>query len=142
MFLTHQIQDSKGGSMLTTTSHWHSFGDLIWLKRLTQILVKAIGTDPNGPTNNRLMKLYLDEANDVWASQVEAFDHVIISTGRWFYQPQVFFENDKVVGCHIKNLTMLYGYRTVFRTAFKTLMGLENFNGVTILRTLSPARTF
>ncbi|KAJ9147412.1 hypothetical protein P3X46_029577 [Hevea brasiliensis] len=108
-------------------------------------LVKAIDTDPNGPTYNRLMNLYLDEANDVWAAQIEAFDYVIISAGRWFYGPQVFFENGKVVGCHlclknnIKNLTMLYGYRRVFRTAFKTLMGLENFNGVTFLRTLSPA---
>ncbi|KAJ9147399.1 hypothetical protein P3X46_029564 [Hevea brasiliensis] len=108
-------------------------------------LVKAIDTDPNGPTYNRLMNLYLDEANDVWAAQIEAFDYVIISAGRWFYGPQVFFENGKVVGCHlclknnIKNLTMLYGYRRVFRTAFKILTGLENFNGVTFLRTLSPA---
>ncbi|KAF2313740.1 hypothetical protein GH714_013083 [Hevea brasiliensis] len=75
-------------------------------------LVKAIDTDTNGPTYNRLMNLYLDEANDVWAAQIEAFDYVIISAGRWFYGPQVFFENGKVVGCHlclknnIKNLTM------------------------------------
>ncbi|KDP24358.1 hypothetical protein JCGZ_25654 [Jatropha curcas] len=108
-------------------------------------LVKAIDTEPNGPTYNRLMNLYLDEANEAWAAQIEAFDYVIISAGRWFYGPQVFFEKGKTVGCYlclknnIKNLTMFYGYRRVFRTAFKTLMGLKNFNGVTFLRTLSPS---
>lgn len=108
-------------------------------------LVKAIDTDPNGPTYNRLMNLYLDEPNHDWAAQIEPFNYVIISAGRWFFGPQMFYENGHLVGCHachknnIKNLTMFYGYRKVFRTAFRTLTRLRNFKGVTILRTLSPA---
>jgi hypothetical protein len=108
-------------------------------------LVNAVDTDPNGPTYNRLMNLYLDEPNHDWAAQIEAFNYVIISAGRWFFGPQMFYENGQLVGCHgclknnIKNLTMFYGYRKAFRTAFRTLTRLKSFKGVTILRTLSPA---
>ncbi|KAL4652207.1 hypothetical protein ACB092_01G216900 [Castanea dentata] len=107
-------------------------------------LVKAIDTDPNGPTYNRLMNLYLDEADPIWASQIETFDYVIFSAGRWFFGPQMFYENGQIVGCHkclknnIKNVSMFYGYRKAFRTSFRTLVGLENFKGMVILRTLSP----
>ncbi|KAJ6368310.1 hypothetical protein OIU78_000825 [Salix suchowensis] len=108
-------------------------------------LVRTIDTDPDGPTYNRLLNLYLDEADHAWAARVETYDYVIISAGRWFYGPQVFYENGKAVGCHlclkntIKNLTMFYGYRKAFRTSFKTLISLARFSGVTFLRTLSPA---
>lgn len=107
-------------------------------------LVKAIDADPNGPTYNRLMNLYLDEADPIWASQIETFDYVIFSAGRWFFGPQMFYENGQIVGCHkclknnIKNVSMFYGYRKAFRTSFRTLVGLENFKGMVILRTLSP----
>lgn len=108
-------------------------------------LVKAIETEPNGPIYNRLMNLYLDEANTEWAGEIETFDYVIISAGRWFFGPQIFYENGQVVGCHlchrnsIENLTMFYGYRRAFRTSFRTLLTLEKFKGMTFLRTLSPA---
>ncbi|KAJ0043664.1 hypothetical protein Pint_18847 [Pistacia integerrima] len=108
-------------------------------------LVKTIDADPNGPTYNRLMKLYLDKADDSWATAIETFDYVIVSAGRWFYGPQIFYENNQVIGCHecerdnIEKLSMFYGYRRVFRTTFSTLMSLEGFKGVIMLNTLSPA---
>ncbi|XP_044506207.1 protein trichome birefringence-like 19 [Mangifera indica] len=108
-------------------------------------LVKTIDADPNGPKYNRLMKVYLDEADGSWATEIETFDYVIVSAGRWFYGPQIFYENDQVIGCHecgsdnIKKLSMFYGYRRVFRTTFSTLMSLERFKGLIVLNTLSPA---
>ncbi|KAA8530532.1 hypothetical protein F0562_005241 [Nyssa sinensis] len=108
-------------------------------------LVKAINTYPTGPTYNRLVNLYLDEANDAWADEIEAFDFVIVSAGQWFFGPQVYYENHRIIGCYncpmnnVKNLTMFYGYRKAFRTTFQTLWSLKNFKGVTYLRTLSPA---
>lgn len=108
-------------------------------------LVKSIDTDLNASNYNRQTNLYLDEVNDAWAAQIEEFDYVIISAGRWFYGPKIFYENSKVVGCHfclknsITNLTMFYGYKKAFRTSFKTFMSLKGFNGVIFLRTLSPA---
>ncbi|GMN27079.1 hypothetical protein TIFTF001_046107, partial [Ficus carica] len=101
-------------------------------------------TKPNGTTKS-LTNLYLDEAHTNWTSQIEAFDFVIISAGRWFFGPKMFYEKGHVVGCHFcmrkdtKNLTMFYGYKRAFRTAFEALLGLESFKGEVILRTLSPA---
>lgn len=108
-------------------------------------LVEATDADPSRPNYSRLMNLYLDRANEVWASRIETFDYVIISAERWFFGPQIYFEHDKVFGCFncpntkLKNYTMFYGYTRAFRTTFKTLLGLKNFKGVTFLRALSPA---
>nr|AFK46297.1 unknown [Medicago truncatula] len=57
----------------------------------------------------------------------------------------VFYEKGKIVGCHycllenVTDLTMYYGYRKAFRTAFRALNSLENFKGVTFLRTFAPS---
>lgn len=112
-------------------------------------LVKATDTKPkNWPTksnNTRLTNLYLNEADSNWTSQIGAFDYVIISAGRWFFGPKMYYENGHVVGCHFckrndtKELTMFYGYKRAFKSAFEALLRLESFKGVVILRTLSPA---
>ncbi|KAK7290382.1 hypothetical protein RIF29_04771 [Crotalaria pallida] len=106
-------------------------------------LVKAIDADPKDFSFNSAMKLYLDEADKAWASQIKNFDHVIISTGQWFYRPMIFYENGKLVGCQKgdeKNITDLnfYGYRNAFRTTFKAIRDLKGFNGSTFLVTHSP----
>ncbi|KAJ6290570.1 hypothetical protein OIU78_026333 [Salix suchowensis] len=44
-------------------------------------LVKSTDADPNGHSLNSLMSLYLDQADEAWASQIENFDYVIISAG-------------------------------------------------------------
>ncbi|PSS30561.1 Protein trichome birefringence-like [Actinidia chinensis var. chinensis] len=109
------------------------------------LLVGARDADPNGYSLNSLINLYLDEADEAWASQIENVDIVIIAAGQWFFRPFVYYENGKVVGCHIchkrniTDLTRYYGYRMAFRTAFRTLLRLQNFKGLTILRTYSPS---
>ncbi|XP_021888007.1 protein trichome birefringence-like 19 [Carica papaya] len=110
-------------------------------------LVESIETDdyPNNKTKTRLMILHLDKPSSSWRTQIQKFDYVIISATRWFFGPEVYYENDKIIGCHdcqkpnVKDLTMFYGYRKAFETTFKTLLKLENYRGVTVLRTLSPA---
>ncbi|XAR71337.1 hypothetical protein NMG60_11028546, partial [Bertholletia excelsa] len=108
-------------------------------------LVKAINTHPRGPIHNRLVNLYLDEANNDWADEIEPFDYVIISAGRWFFGPQIYYEHRRIIGCHrcptgySPNLTMSYGYRRAVRTTFQALLTLRSFKGTTVLRTLSPA---
>ncbi|XP_057491433.1 protein trichome birefringence-like 19 [Actinidia eriantha] len=109
------------------------------------LLVRAHDADPNGYSLNSLMNIYLDEADEAWATQIENVDIVIISAGQWFFRPFMYYENGKVIGCHIchkRNITDLtghYGYRMAFRTAFRTLLRLQNFKGLTILRTYSPS---
>lgn len=98
-----------------------------------------------GPTNTGLFNLYLDEADEKWGSQIASFDYIILNGGHWFTRPMVFYEQQKIVGCHycqlpnITDLTMYYGYRKAFRTAFRAINNLENFEGIVFLRTFAPS---
>ncbi|CAL0299112.1 unnamed protein product [Lupinus luteus] len=107
--------------------------------------VKSSDDDINGHSYNSIMKLYLDEADEAWASKVEDFDIVIISAGHWFFRPLLFYENKQLVGCNkcgkenVTDLGHYYGYKKAFRTAFRTLINLRRFKGVTFFRTFSPS---
>ncbi|CAL0321690.1 unnamed protein product [Lupinus luteus] len=107
--------------------------------------VKSSDADTNGHSYDSIMKLYLDEVDEAWASQVEDFDIVIISAGHWFFRPLLFFENGELVGCNkcrkqnVTDLAHYYGYKKAFRTAFRTLINLRRFKGVTFFRTFSPS---
>ncbi|OMO98807.1 hypothetical protein CCACVL1_04062 [Corchorus capsularis] len=108
-------------------------------------LVKSRDADPEGHSFDSLMNIYLDEADEAWANQIENFDYVIMSVGQWFFRPLFFYEKGELVGCHkchgnnITSLTRYYGYRKAFRTAFTTLLNLKNYKGTTFLRTFSVA---
>ena len=108
-------------------------------------MVRARDADPNGYSLNSFINLYLHEADEAWASQIENVDIVIISAGKWFFRSFIYYKNGKVVGCHIfhkRNITDLnryYEYRMAFRTAYRTLLSLQDYKGLTILRTYSPA---
>lgn len=53
----------------------------------------------DGPTNTGLFNLYLDEADEKWANQIEEFDYVIFNGGHWFSRCSVYYENNQLVGC-------------------------------------------
>ncbi|KAK7266712.1 hypothetical protein RIF29_19363 [Crotalaria pallida] len=111
----------------------------------TPHLVRAQLADANGPTQTGLFNLYLDEFDEKWTTQVEDFDYIILNGGHWFFRPMVFYEKQKIVGCHycqlenVTDLTKFYGYRKAFRTAFKVINSLTKFKGVTFLRTFAPS---
>ncbi|KAK4602247.1 hypothetical protein RGQ29_011335 [Quercus rubra] len=108
-------------------------------------LVKASDADPSGHSYNSIMNLYLDRVDEAWAAEITTFDYVIFSAGQWFFRPLMLYENDQLVGCYkcqqenITDLTQYYGYRKAFRTAFRTILSLKDYKGVTFLRTFSPA---
>ncbi|KAF7822345.1 protein trichome birefringence-like 19 [Senna tora] len=111
----------------------------------TPHLVKSKEADSAGPTNSGLFDLYLDEADGKWAAQMAGFDYIILNGGHWFMRPMIFYEKQKIVGCHfcglnnLKDLTMFYGYRKAFRTAFRAIYNLKNFKGITFLKTFTPS---
>ncbi|KAF5747435.1 protein trichome birefringence-like 19 [Tripterygium wilfordii] len=111
----------------------------------TPHLVKTNEADPDGPNHTGLYSLFLDQLNDDWITQIEEFDYVIISAGHWFLRPMKFYENQKLIGCHfcqienVTDLTMYYGYRRAFRTAFRAINSLKNYKGITLLRTYAPS---
>lgn len=100
--------------------------------------------DPNGPTHTGLFNLYLDEFDEKWTTQIQDFDYLIINGGHWFTRPAFYYEKGRIIGCRfceVENITdypMTYGYRKAFRTAFKAINSLENFKGITFLRTFAP----
>lgn len=104
-------------------------------------LVKS--NDPTNPTNP-LWTLHLDEPDATWSAELDRFDYVIISAGNWFTRPSLFYEHNKLVGCHyclldnVTDLTLRYSHRMAFRTAMKAVVDSNKFNGVVMLRTLSP----
>lgn len=87
-------------------------------------LVRSKQVDSNGG----LYHVYLDEFDEIRTNQINEFDYVIIIVGCQY--------------CALENVTQLtwhHGYKKAFWTAFKAIISLENFNGVTFLRTFVPS---
>lgn len=111
----------------------------------TPHLVKAEEANSDGPTHTGLFNLYLDEFDENWTTQIDEFDYVIINAGHWFFRPSIYFENSQIVGCryclleNVTDLPMYFGYRKAFRTAFRAINSLENYKGLTFLRTFAPS---
>ncbi|KAK4347828.1 hypothetical protein RND71_034167 [Anisodus tanguticus] len=106
-------------------------------------LVKANKTEPNNiyqPFN-----LYLDEPDESWTTKIQDFDYVIISSGHWFFRPTIFYLNHTLTGClfckqpNVTQLTSFFSYQKAFQTAFRAINSLENYKGVTFLRTFAPS---
>lgn len=102
-------------------------------------------TYTNGPTKTGLFELYLDEFDEAWTTKVEEFDYIILSAGHWFFRSMVYYENQKISGCHyclldnVPDVGIFYGYRKAFRLAFKAINSLQNYKGITYLRTFAPS---
>ncbi|KAK4426294.1 protein trichome birefringence-like 19 [Sesamum alatum] len=105
-------------------------------------LVRTEKTDPDD--EKRPFKLYLDEFDEHWTTQIGLFDYVIISAGHWFFRPTYFYLNNRLSGClycpesDVSHLTAYFSYRRAFRTAFRAI-NAANYNGVTFLRTYAPS---
>ncbi|KAK4741235.1 hypothetical protein SAY87_024823 [Trapa incisa] len=113
---------------------------VIW----SPFLVRAdIFEDYNGVSTSEV-KLYLDELDPEWTNMYQNLDYMIISTGKWFIKPTIYYEDRTIVGCHKcdpkRNLTELE-----FDFAYeKTLQVVLNFianshhKGLIFFRTSTP----
>ncbi|GMP28503.1 hypothetical protein CsSME_00004017 [Camellia sinensis var. sinensis] len=107
---------------------------------MTTHLVKALGVS----SSSMNLELYLDEVDEEWASPVEDFDYVLISSGHWFSRPLMYYEKGKFIGCNtcseeaVRVQGKYLGYRKVFRTAFRMFLDSQKFKGTVILRTITP----
>ncbi|XP_015693544.2 protein trichome birefringence-like 19 [Oryza brachyantha] len=114
-------------------------------------LVRAVETDPDGPTGNGagLWSLHLDEPDADWAAHVGTFDYVVVSGGSWFYRPSMFYDRGgRLVGCNncqvpnVTDLTLRYSLRMAFRSALRAAAAAAPDRRATrtvILRTISPS---
>ncbi|KAM3342690.1 protein trichome birefringence-like 19 [Capsicum galapagoense] len=126
------------------TRHWeyrdYNFNmSIFW----APYLVKANKTEPNN--TYQPFNLYLDEPDESWTTKIQDFDYVIISAGHWFFRPSMFYLNHTLVGClfcsqpNVSQLTSFFSYQKAFQTAFRIINSLENYKGITFLRTFAPS---
>ncbi|PSS35060.1 Protein trichome birefringence-like [Actinidia chinensis var. chinensis] len=108
-------------------------------------LVRTTQPNPTDAGLSRPFNLFLDEFDEKWTTKIEPFDYVIISAGHWFFRPTMFYVKGRTVGClycpesNINHLTSYFSYRRAFRTAFRAINSLENYKGITFLRTFAPS---
>lgn len=108
-------------------------------------LVRSKEIDPIGPTHNGLFNLYLDEYDAQWATEIEEFNFLIISTGHPFFRPLMYYEKRHLIGCseclqdNVTDLPPSFGYKKAFHTTFKKIINSKNFRGITFLRTFAPS---
>ncbi|KAK9927020.1 hypothetical protein M0R45_024225 [Rubus argutus] len=112
---------------------------VIW----SPFLVKAaIYEDQNGVSTHEV-ELYLDKIDDKWIDQIQSFDYMIISTGKWFLKSAIYYENNEALGCHYcprRNLTELgfdFAYRKTLRYVMNTLVASDH-KGMIFFRTSTP----
>ncbi|XP_039145495.1 protein ALTERED XYLOGLUCAN 4 [Dioscorea cayenensis subsp. rotundata] len=114
-------------------------------------LIKGVekGSDYGLKNHN---KLFVDVADEKWASELHGFDVIVFSVGHWFLHPAIYYEggeeNENVLGCHhcreenAFNHTEI-GFFDVFRKAVRTSLhevvrkGLND--QLVVLTTFSPA---
>ncbi|KAL9684648.1 hypothetical protein QQ045_022089 [Rhodiola kirilowii] len=117
---------------------------MMWAPYLVKVRDEASTTGQRS-FGNIMMQLDLDRPSESWATQIKDFDYVIVSAGQWFFRPLIFYMDDVPVSCHLCQLdnvtteNTFYGYKMAFRMTFKAILGLENYKGVTFLRTFSPS---
>nr|XP_016459187.1 PREDICTED: protein trichome birefringence-like 25 [Nicotiana tabacum] len=118
----------------------HNFTlSVVW----SPFLAKAtIFEDDNGVSTD-IIQLHLDKLDDVWTRKFDSFDYVVIAGGKWYLKSAIYYENDKIVGCHYcpgKNITEVgfdYAYRKAMNSTMKFITSSKN-KAYTFFRTTTP----
>ncbi|XP_009781635.1 protein trichome birefringence-like 26 isoform X2 [Nicotiana sylvestris] len=88
-------------------------------------------------------QLHLDKLDDVWTRQFDNFDYVVIAGGKWYLKSAIYYENNKIVGCHNcpgKNITEVgfeYAYRKALNSTLKYITRSKH-KAYTFFRTATP----
>ncbi|KAL0542335.1 hypothetical protein IC582_022440 [Cucumis melo] len=102
----------------------------------------AIFEDYNGVSTSEV-QLHLDKLDKKWTSEFHQMDYVIISSGKWFVKSALYYEHNKVLGCHScpkKNYTELgieFAYRRSLRSALNFILASKH-KGMIFMRTSTP----
>lgn len=122
--------------------HFQSYNftvSLVW----APFLVKSeVFENENGESTSEI-QLHLDILEPTWISQYERFDYVVIAGGQWFLKTAVYWESDKVLGCHHcqdKNLTEV-GFEHLYRRTLQEVLKFissAHHKPVVLFRTWAP----
>ncbi|KAG5539568.1 hypothetical protein RHGRI_019935 [Rhododendron griersonianum] len=89
------------------------------------------------------LELHLDQLDKTWTDLYNSLDYVIFSSGKWFIKTAIYYENDKILGCHYcpkRNLMELgfdFAYRKVLKNLFDFIIA-SNHKGIIFYRTTTP----
>ncbi|CAM0912902.1 unnamed protein product [Alopecurus aequalis] len=138
------ISKTENQEFRTLRYESHNFSvSIFW----SPFLVKANLSDSDYGSG-RLWSLHLDEPDEAWLPFVSGADYVIISAANWFTRPSLFYESGRLVACHyclvpgVPDLTLRHSLRVAFRTALRAVTSFPGFNGMAIVRTVSPTSHF
>ncbi|KAG8391922.1 hypothetical protein BUALT_Bualt01G0237300 [Buddleja alternifolia] len=88
-------------------------------------IAKSVTFEDDNGVSTGLIQLHLDKLDAVWTKQYNNFDYIVIAGGKWFLKSAIYYENNKIVGCHNcynKNITQLgfvYAYRKALNSTLK-----------------------
>lgn len=118
VFSAPSASDSAEGKFRRWHFPSHNFNlSIYW----SPFLVKGVEKSEWGGNYN---KLYMDEVDERWASDLDQMDMIVFSIGHWFLHPAMYTYRDSVLGCHScegANYTEI-GFYNVFGKAFKTTL--------------------
>ncbi|XP_022995830.1 protein trichome birefringence-like 24 [Cucurbita maxima] len=112
---------------------------VIWSPFLAEA---AIFEDYNGVSTSEV-ELHLDKLDKKWIDEFHQQDYMIISSGKWFVKSALYYENNKVLGCHScpkRNCTELgidFAYRRSLRSALNFIVASKH-KGMIFMRTSTP----
>ncbi|XP_051151681.1 protein trichome birefringence-like 23 [Andrographis paniculata] len=100
-----------------------SYNFTVWVIWSPLLAEAAIFEDINGVSNSEI-ELYLDRFDKNWTELFESMDYMVLSTGKWFTKPTIYYENDTVLGCHrcyTKNLTD-FGFNRAYERVLNNVL--------------------
>lgn len=112
---------------------------VIWSPFLAEA---AIFEDMDGVSTSEI-ELQLDVLDKNWTEQYHSLDYMIISSGEWFVKSAIYYEDNKVLGCHYcpkRNITEVgikFAYRKVLGNVFNYIVASKH-KGVIFYRTTTP----
>ncbi|PIA49085.1 hypothetical protein AQUCO_01300143v1 [Aquilegia coerulea] len=112
---------------------------VIW----SPFLVEAATFEDINGVSTADIQLHLDKLDHIWVDQYQNIDYMIFSGGKWFFKTAIYYENNKVVGCHYcpgQNLTELgfvYAYRKVLELVYNHIVK-SNHKGMIFFRMITP----
>ncbi|KAJ3677479.1 hypothetical protein LUZ60_003203 [Juncus effusus] len=100
-----------------------------WSPFLVEGIVRDMTESKTGLKYNTL---YLDVANEKWATQIDKINMIVFSIGHWFFESEMYYEGDKLLGCsgmkenNCTDYSLVDAFRKAWSISFKEVIKKVN----------------